>query len=101
MDKNSQKAKVSLLFFAKIREITGKTSTEFLVSKLSTLREIINQISEQYPALKAVEKNLIVAVNQHYINNFEEVIDFKENDEIALIPPISCLLYTSPSPRDS
>jgi len=89
MDTIYRKIKVSLLFFAKIREITGKTSTDFLVDKLLTSSELINQIFEQYPELKPLEKNLIIAVNQVYINNFEEVINFKENDEIALIPPIS------------
>ena len=84
-----EKVKVSVLFFAKVREITNENSIDIEFTSKQKLSDIINQIIELYPSLKQLQNNLIIALNQNYIDNLEETLNLKEGDEIALIPPIS------------
>jgi len=83
------KVRVSVLFFAKVREITSKSSIDIEFTSQVKLADIINQILELYPTLKQIQNNLIIALNQNYIDNLDETLSLKEGDEIALIPPIS------------
>lgn len=83
------KVKVNLLFFAKVRELTNLSSVEFEVSNKLTLKDLIEKIIFQYPSLEVLKENLIIALNYNYVNGLHDILLLKENDEIALIPPIS------------
>ena len=85
----TQQVKVNLLFFAKVRELTNQSSGELEVTNELPLKDLIDQIIFQYPSLEVLKDNLIIALNQNYVNNLDENLLLKENDEIALIPPIS------------
>lgn len=81
--------KVNLLFFAKAKELTGQTSVELDFASELTLRDFIDKVILHYPSLRVLKDNLIIALNQNYVNNLNEILLLNEKDEIALIPPIS------------
>lgn len=85
----TKKVKVNILFFAKVRELTNQSFVELEVTSKLTLKDLIDQIIFQYPPLEVLKENLIIALNQDYVNDLHENLVLKENDEIALIPPIS------------
>lgn len=81
--------KVNVLFFAKVRELTNRSSVQLEITSKLSLKNLIEQVIIQYPSLEVLKENLIIALNQNYVNDLNEILVLKENDEIALIPPIS------------
>ena len=81
--------KVNVLFFAKVRELTNRSSVQLEITSKLSLKNLIDQVIFQYPSLEVLKENLIIALNQNYVNDLSEILVLKENDEIALIPPIS------------
>eukprot|EP01135_Chromosphaera_perkinsii_P000148 Nk52_evm44s32 gene=Nk52_evmTU44s32 len=96
-------ARVTLLFFAKSRELVGESSVDFEFelppasqgqeeynsSRLQlTGGELLDIVIGKYSALQPIRDNLIVAVNQEYIEGGDR-LEIKGGEEIAIIPPIS------------
>ena len=81
--------KVNVLFFAKVRELTNRSSVQLEITSKLSLKNLIEQVIIQYPSLEVLKENLIIALNQNYVNDLNEILVLKESDEIALIPPIS------------
>ena len=79
---------MKIKYFAWIRELT-KNDEELLDSnEIQNLKELKKFLLTKYPDLKKHfdEEILRFAVNQEYIL---ENIDLKEDDEIAVFPPVS------------
>ena len=79
---------MKIKYFAWIRELT-KNNEEYLNSnEIQNLRDLKKFLSTKYPVLqKHFDQEILrFAVNQEYV--FED-IDFNENDEIAIFPPVS------------
>ena len=82
---------VKILFFAKARELVLKDSDTillFLEGNVTTGGEILNQVLVKYPALTPIAKNIVLAINQEYVE-LEQVIKIESKSEIAIIPPLS------------
>ena len=73
---------IKVLVFAQLREHFGASSWQTELSVNGTL-----QMIAAFPASEAVILASRFAVNQHYIQDFEHVL--QASDEIALIPPVS------------
>ena len=84
-----EKVEVTLLFFAKARELVGKSCDSLFLDRIKTLDELIVSLVSHYPQLDCLCKNFIIAQNQTYISNGRDTITLNANDEIAIIPPIS------------
>lgn len=81
------KVNVKILFFAKARELVGKSESILNLDETILYENLLNIIVETY-SLQDIKKNIILAVNAEY-REVSETILLKGGDEIAIIPPIS------------
>lgn len=79
---------IKILFFAKSREIAGISETNLKVDNKISGNHLLNIICCNY-GLELIKKSLILAINEEYVENLETIIDIKNNDIIAIVPPIS------------
>ena len=77
--------KVSILLFGITKDLIGKQFLNFELPSKSTVAQFKKLLQESYPELTELN-SLAVAVNSEYAN--DDVL-INENDEIALIPPVS------------
>lgn len=74
-----------ILFFAQLRDITGKAQVELARDELST-NELWTELIAVYPALAPFRSVVRLARNQEYVGRDAR---FTGADEVALIPPVS------------
>ena len=77
---------VTVLYFARCREITGKLQEKILLPKTVSSDIILSEIEKFHPGLKSLRGRMMVAHNQSYL---EDSVSLVDTDEIALIPPVS------------
>ena len=86
---NQDKVAVSLLLFAKARELVGSSSVNLSVpSSTSTYSDLLTFILEAFPVLKRLGGTFVLSLNENYIDQDSE-ISLRTGDELAVIPPIS------------
>ena len=76
---------VRILLFGVTKEIVGSSTLELDISSDGSVESMLSDLKGRYPAFKKLN-SLMVAVNSEYADNNQML---KENDEIALIPPVS------------
>lgn len=81
---------IPILFFAKARELvgTGSSNISFVKFKKVTGKQLLSVVLKTFPALKDISENIILAVNQQYIDP-EQLIEVEHTLEVAVIPPLS------------
>ena len=80
---------VKVLFFAKSRELAGLNQTCLQVpSGRLNGAELLNFVIRSFPSLASLKDNLLLSVNQEYLERDQSIIVSGE-EEIAVIPPIS------------
>jgi len=77
---------VIVKFFASCREQVGATQISIEIANGSDTGALLDLLVIKYPSLKNGINEVSIAVNKQYIR---EKIELHENDEVALIPPIS------------
>jgi molybdopterin converting factor subunit 1 len=78
---------LTVKLFATIKAKAGASQlTIELGQGRSTVKDLLADISAQYPALESSLKSVLVAVNSEYA--FPEQV-IQPNDEVALFPPVS------------
>ncbi|KAI7902083.1 molybdopterin converting factor, subunit 1 [Cokeromyces recurvatus] len=85
------KNKVTVLYFAALKDITGKETEEIEVLKTISLKELsdilISKYGTKFEELLSIS---MYAVNMEYIEKDKEVTThIHQNSEIAIIPPVS------------
>jgi molybdopterin converting factor subunit 1 len=78
--------KVRLLFFAVLRDITGKSEADITVDPGTTPRHIWQQLRAQHPQLAAWLEPPMTAINEDYASPDAPLSD---RDELAFIPPVA------------
>lgn len=81
-------ADVTLLFFAKARELVGAPQACVSVPAECSGAQLRHRLVQVYPQLAALQDTFILAVNQQYLEASDSVT-FRGGDEVAVIPPIS------------
>lgn len=76
---------LKLLTFGIARDITGEKAVRLTVQPGATVAELRKLLYARYPAFEALH-SLLIAVNNEY---GQEDTMLREQDEIALIPPVS------------
>ena len=76
---------VRILLFGVAKEIVGSSTLELDISGNDSVGTMLGNLKSKYPAFENLN-SLMVAVNSEYAD-VNQVL--KENDEIALIPPVS------------
>lgn len=79
------KLKVKLKFFALFRELAGLREIDKDVKKGSRVDDLLQELLEEYPALKKYKDEILVSVNKNYAS---EDTELKEGDEVAILPPV-------------
>ena len=77
--------KITLLAFGSAKDIFGNRKLEIELAEQSTTANLKALLNSQYPALQKLAVYRI-AVNDEYSS---ENVVIKENDEVAIIPPVS------------
>ncbi|KAK7499657.1 hypothetical protein BaRGS_00008998 [Batillaria attramentaria] len=80
---------VRLLFFAKSREIVGRKEAELEVVRLTTPRDVLQTLLQEYPGLGEISDNIVLSLNEEYLEIDDQQIVLEAGDELAIIPPIS------------
>ena len=77
--------KIQLLFFGITTDLVGMNSTSFDISVNATVKELKEQLIDEFSTLKNIDQ-FAIAVNESYANDDLIIV---ENDVVAIIPPVS------------
>ena len=72
-------------FFAAPREALGVGEIEREIPAGTTVGELVELLTEEYPVLRAYTRFISVAVNRAYVGMQTELQD---GDEVACLPPV-------------
>lgn len=78
--------KVTVKFFAILRERVGAGEITKEIQDGSTVADLWQALKRDYPKLAPVETRLLYAVNQNYVKPDHTL---KDRDEVVFIPPVS------------
>lgn len=78
--------KVKILFFATLKEKAGTQKTEMEIPDGMSVIDLKDLLFKRFPGLPQSRSNLLVAVNNEYAFDQEEI---PQGAEIALFPPVS------------
>jgi len=79
---------VTVLFFAKARELLGKSSSPCQVPASCTYSQLITHLKTSFTHLNRLGDAFVVSLNEDYIEE-EGQLQLHQGDELAVIPPIS------------
>jgi MoaD family protein len=77
--------KYKINLFGITRDIVGKNIIEVEINQAADVQTVLGKLKTDFPKLQEI-KSLLIAVNSEYA---ESALMLAENDEIALIPPVS------------
>lgn len=78
--------KITVLFFATLRDYAGVKSVELDLAPGTTVQELKKYLTKTYPKLTESMKTVLVAVNREF--GFDENI-IPDDAEVAIFPPVS------------
>ncbi len=81
---------MKILYFAKIKEVIGKSEDSITIKEQTTVKDVVEKlklINESYKLAFQDTKNIKCSVNCNYINSFQTKVT--NNDEIAFFPPVT------------
>jgi molybdopterin synthase sulfur carrier subunit len=82
----SSSIRVKVLFFGRVREITGLTEEKAEVREGTTLADLLERYMRRYPQLVGFRASLVASRNQEFAEWDTRIVD---GDEIAFLPPVS------------
>ena len=76
---------VRVQFYAQLRELIGVHGLELEVPQGATVRELLENIYAQNPALRAHDKSILIGADLEFVDR-----NYKLNpgEEIAIMPPV-------------
>lgn len=77
---------IRVLLFARARELANRDSVSFALSANPTVADLRANLAARIPELASLLASSAIAVNREFA---EDSVALRENDEIALIPPVS------------
>lgn len=82
----SSSIRVKVLFFGRVRELTGLTEEEGEVREGTTLADLLERYMRRYPQLAGLRASLVTSRNQEFVTWDTRITS---GDEIAFLPPVS------------
>lgn len=82
------RVRVKLLFFAKSRELAGISECQVDLPSEIHYTKLIELLNTTYN-LQSLKNTFLIAINSDYCDESESVVNLREGDELAIIPPIS------------
>lgn len=104
MNENGKtKIQIKLLYFAKVKELlnnkaydlvsldTADENNQYTEFKVSDIFDLVKSYNKKFSEeLKLIFPTCLIALNDEYIQTSpNQLIKIKDNDEIAILPPIS------------
>lgn len=87
MDKSETQVQITILFFAKARELTGCKECKLYIPRELSSADLFDKIVHTFK-LHSLQSQLILAVNEEFIVP-NSILALSEKDKIAVIPPLS------------
>ena len=78
--------RVKVLFFGRLRELTGLAEETGEMPEGATLAQVFERYAERYPKLVGFRNSMVVSRNQEFAAWDTRVAT---GDEIAFLPPVS------------
>lgn len=78
--------RITILFFATLRDRAGTKSAELEISAGMTVQHLKHRIVEAYPGLKESMNTVVISINREFA--FDDSV-VPENAEVAMFPPVS------------
>ena len=77
--------KVRVQFYAQLRDLIGVHELDFEVPQDATVRELLEEIYTQQPALRAHDRSILISAGLEFVDR-----EYKLNSrqEIAIMPPV-------------
>jgi molybdopterin converting factor subunit 1 len=82
----SQTVRVKVLFFGRIREITGKAEESSQLISGADIESLFLHCIERHPQLLQYRSSLVASCNREF-SNWNTVL--QDGDEVAFLPPVS------------
>ncbi len=82
----SPNLRVRVLFFGRIREVTGLTEEAAELSQGATLSDLFARYAERFPRLAEFRASLVASRNQEFASWDTRLC---AEDEVAFLPPVS------------
>jgi molybdopterin converting factor small subunit len=76
---------VRVQFYSQLRDLSGVAELDVDLAERSTVRELLENIYEQKPALRAHDKSILVGAGVEFVDR-DYVI--QPGDEISIMPPV-------------
>ena len=76
---------VRVQFYSQLRDLSGVAELNVDLAGRSTVRELLENIYEQKPALRAYDKSILVGAGVEFVDR-DYVI--QPGDEISIMPPV-------------
>ena len=76
---------VRVQFYSQLRDLSGVAELDVDLAERSTVRELLENIYEQKPALRAHDKSILVGAGLEFVDR-DYVI--QPGDEISIMPPV-------------
>jgi molybdopterin converting factor small subunit len=77
--------KVRVHFYAQLRDLIGVDELEVELSGNDTVRELLENIYAQKPALRAHDKSILVGAGLEFVDRDYKL---KPAEEISMMPPV-------------
>lgn len=84
----SKSVEISVELFAQAKELAGSKGGKLTVNQTIQIEELIKVICN-YFGLEALQNTFILALNENYLENSQTILSLKDNDVVAVIPPLS------------
>ncbi len=78
--------RVTVRLFASLREAAGRESLVLELPDQTTIRELVDKVGQEVPAIRDAAGAIYAAVNDAYVNPDTSL---HEGDRVALFPPVS------------
>ena len=80
------KLRVKVLFFGRVRELTGIAEETADISQGATLADVFDHYAARFPELKSFRSSLVASRNQEFASWDTRL---SSGDDIAFLPPVS------------
>jgi molybdopterin converting factor subunit 1 len=77
--------RIRLKFFALFKEVAGCDRVDKDIKSGWTVKDLVQDVLEEFPGLKKYEDDIIVSVNRSY--SPEDTV-LEDGDEVAIFPPV-------------
>lgn len=77
--------KVRVQFYAQLRDLVGIRELELELPQRATIRELLEQIYAQQPALRTHDKSILIGAGLEFV---DRNYNLHSGEEIAIMPPV-------------